>query len=156
MRQLAVDTFNLTDPTPLFVERRSAELGDTVEIEETINTMKAVRRHPGSHPLAFTPTKRKYPITSVQYDLPFAIDLEKVIRRQLDPAVAVDHAAQALSRLYTETVLDAIDAACASGSDHYSRALRQTVATNLGQTELEAALRCRVRGNPQDGLDWYL
>lgn len=139
-RQLVADQFALTDPTPLFVNNRSARLGDTVELEEVINTMKAVRRHPGSHPLAFTPTKRKYAITSVQYDLPFAMDLEKILRRQLDPSVFVDHAAQALSRLYVETVLDAVDAAC-TGNDHYGRALAASVATNVDSTTLDAVLR---------------
>jgi len=140
VRQLAVDQFNLTDPSPLFVNRASAQLGDTLEIEETVNTMKAVRRHPASHPLAFTPTKRKYPITTVQYDLPFAMDLEKILRRQLDPAVVVDHSAQALSRLYTDTILDGVDAAC-TGNDHYGRALRGTVATAVDATTLDAVLR---------------
>lgn len=139
-RQLAEDMFDLSDPTPLFVNRKGALLGDTVELEETINTMKAVRRHPGSHPLAFTPTKRKYPLTSKQYDLPFYMDLEKILRRQSDPGVFVDHAAEALSRLYVETVLGAIDAAC-TGNDHYGRALRSSVATSVDQTTLDAALR---------------
>jgi hypothetical protein len=140
VRQLAVDMFNLTDPTPLFVDRRDARLGDTIELEETINTMKAVRRHPASHPLAFTPTKRKYPITTLQYDLPFAMDLEKILRRQLDASVFVDHAAEALSRLYVETTLNAIDAA-ATGNDHYSRAQRASVATSVDQTTLDGVLR---------------
>jgi hypothetical protein len=140
VRQLAVDMFSLTDPTPLFVDRRDARLGDTIELEETINTMKAVRRHPASHPLAFTPTKRKYPITTLQYDLPFAMDLEKILRRQLDASVFVDHAAEALSRLYVETTLNAIDAA-ATGNDHYSRAQRASVATSVDQTTLDGVLR---------------
>ena len=140
VRQLAVDTFNLTDPTPLFVTRQSANLGDTIELEETVNTMKAVRRSPGSHPLAFTPTKRKFPIVTGQYDLPFAMDLEKIIRRQLDPGVFVDHAAEALSRLHVSTTLSAIDTA-ATGTDHYTRAQRGTVATAVDQNTLDALLR---------------
>ena len=102
--------------------------------------MKAVRRHPASHPLYFTPTKRKYPITTAQYDLPFWMDLEKILRRQLDPSVYVDHAAEALSRLYVSTTLSAIDAA-ATGNDHYSRAQRGSVATNVDSTTLDAVLR---------------
>ncbi|MBU8920974.1 MAG: hypothetical protein KOO63_03855 [Bacteroidales bacterium] len=140
VRQLSEEQFNLTDPTPLFAERRSAQLGDTIELEETVNTMKAVRRHPASHPLAFTPTKRKYPINTMQYDLPFAMDLEKILRRQLDPAVYVDHAAEALSRLYVETTLSAIDAS-ATGNDHYGRAQRGSVATAVDQNTLDAVLR---------------
>lgn len=140
VRQLAVEQFNLTDPTPLFVNRQTAALGDTIELEDTVNTMRAVRRSPASHPVAFTPVKRKFPITTSQYDLPFAMDLEKILRNQLDPAVFVDHAAEALSRLFVETTLSAIDAA-ATGNDHYGRALRQTVATTLDQTTLDAALR---------------
>jgi hypothetical protein len=140
VRQLAVDTFDLSDPTPLFVERRSAALGDTIELEENVNTMKAVRRSPASHPLAFTPVKRKYPIVTGQYDLPFAMDLEKIIRRQQDPSVFVDHAAEALSRLYVDTTLTTIDAA-ATGTDHYGRAQRFSVATNVDATTLDSAIR---------------
>jgi hypothetical protein len=140
VRQLATDQFMLTDPSPMFVNRQDARLGDTIEIEETVNTMKAVRRHPASHPLAFTPTKRKYPITTIQYDLPFAMDLEKIIRRQLDASVFVDHAAEALSRIMVSTTLGAIDTAC-TGNDHYSRALRASVATNVDATTLDGVLR---------------
>jgi len=139
-RQLAVDQFNLIDPSPMFVTRRSAELGETVELEEVINTMKAVRRHPASHPMTFTPTKRKYQLTSGQYDLAFAMDLEKILRGQLEPSVFVDHASQALTRLYTETVLDAVDTAC-TGTDHYGRDLRDSVATAVDSTTLDAVLR---------------
>ena len=140
VRQIAVDEFALSDPTPLFVNRASAMLGDTIEIEEVVNTMKAVRRHPASHPQAFTPTKRKFPITTKQYDLPFAIDLEKVLRRQLSASVFAEHAAQALSRLMVETVLDAVTAAC-TGNDHYGRALNFDIATAVDSTTLDAALR---------------
>jgi len=140
VRQIAVDQFDLTDPTPLFVNRASAELGETLELEETVNTMKAVRRHPGSHPLAFTPTKRKFPITTVQYDLPFAIDLEKIIRGQLDASVFADHAAEALSRVFVETTVAAIDAA-ATGNDYYGRAQSSSVATNIDLSTLDAAIR---------------
>lgn len=140
VRQLAVDEFMLSDPTPLFVNRADADLGQTIEIEEVINTMKAVRRHPASHPLAFTPTKRKYPISTKQYDLPFFMDIEKILRRQLEPSVFAEHAAQALSRVYIETVLGAVDAA-ATGTDHYGRAIASSIATTLDQTTLDAALR---------------
>jgi len=140
IRQLAQDQFALTDPSPLFVNRASAELGQTLEVEEVVNTMKAVRRHPGSHPLAFTPSKRKYPVTTAQYDLPFAIDLEKILRRQLSADVFVDHAAEALSRLYVETVLGAVEAAV-SGNDHYGRAMTSSVGTAVDATTLDAALR---------------
>jgi len=140
VRQIAVDEFALTDPTPLFVNRASADLGDTIEIEEVVNTMKAVRRHPASHPQAFTPTKKKFPISTKQYDLPFAIDLEKVLRGQLDAGVFATHAAQALSRLMVETVLDAISAACV-GTDHYGRALNFNIATTVDATSVDNALR---------------
>jgi hypothetical protein len=140
VRQIAVDEFALTDPTPLFVNRASASLGQTLEVEEVINTMKAVRRHPGGHPLAFTPTKRKFGISTKQYDLPFGMDLEKIIRRQLDPSVFAEHAAQALSRVTVSTVLGAIDAG-ATGADHYGRNLAATIATNVDQATLDGVLR---------------
>ena len=140
VRQIAVDEFALTDPTPLFVNRASAALGQTLELEEVINTMKAVRRHPGSHPLAFTPTKRKFGISTKQYDLPFAMDLEKIIRRQLDPSVFAEHAAQALSRVVVSTVLGAIDAA-ATGTDHYGRNLAATKSGDIDATTLDGVLR---------------
>ena len=140
VRQIAVDEFSLTDPTPLFVNRASASLGQTLEIEEDINTIKAVRRHAGGHALAFTPTKRNFPVTTRQYDLPFAMDLEKIIRRQLDPSVFAEHAAQALSRIVVSTVLGAIDAA-ATGVDHYNRALSATKVGDIAATTLDAVLR---------------
>lgn len=140
VRQIAMDEFNLTDVSPLFVNRESAELGQTLELEETINTMRCVRRHPGSLPLAFTPVKRKFPITTVEYDLPFWMDLERVLRRQVEPSVFAEHAAQALSRTWVDTILDAVDAA-AVGNDHYGRALRFTKATDIDNTTLDAAIR---------------
>lgn len=140
IRQLVVDEFNLTDPTPLFVNRASAELGQTIELEEYVNAMRMTRRHPGSQALAFSPIKRKYPIVTREYDLPFSIDLEKVIRRQLTPAIFAEHAAQALSRVWVNTVLTTIDAA-ATGVDHYGRALRFTKVGDVDQTTLDSALR---------------
>ena len=140
VRQIAVDEFSLSDPSPLFVNRAAASLGQTLEVEEVINEMKAVRRHPGGHPLAFTPSKRKFPISTKQYDLPFAMDLEKIIRRQLEPSVFAEHAAQALSRVTVSTVLGAIDAA-ATGTDHYGRNLAASVGTNIDATTLDGVLR---------------
>lgn len=140
VRQIATDTFELTDPTPLFVNRASANLGDTIELEETVNTMKAVRRSPASHPLAFTPTKRKFPITTVQYDLPFTMDLEKIIRGQLDASVFAEHAAEAMSRVFVETTIGAIDTA-ATGNDYYGRAQASTKATSIDSSTLDAAIR---------------
>ncbi len=140
VRQIATDIFELTDPTPLFVNRASANLGDTIELEETVNTMKAVRRSPASHPLAFTPTKRKFPITTVQYDLPFTMDLEKIIRGQLDASVFAEHAAEAMSRVFVETTIGAIDTA-ATGNDYYGRAQSSSVATAIDATTLDAAIR---------------
>lgn len=140
VRQIAVDEFALTDPTPLFVNRATAALGQTLEVEEVVNTMKAIRRHPGGHPLAFTPTKRKTSISTKQYDLPFAMDLEKVIRRQLDPSVFAEHAGQALSRVVVSTVLGAVDAA-ATGTDHYGRNLAATKSGDIDATTLDGVLR---------------
>lgn len=140
VRQIAVDEFSMSDPSPLFCNRANAALGETIEIEEVINTMKAVRRHPGGHPLAFTPTKRKFGISTKQYDLPFAMDLEKIIRRQVEPSVFAEHAAQALSRVVVATVLGAVDAA-ATGNDHYARALASTKSGDIDATTLDAALR---------------
>lgn len=140
VRQVAVDEFALTDPTPLFVNRATASLGQTLEVEEVVNTMKAIRRHPGGHPLAFTPTKRKTGISTKQYDLPFAMDLEKIIRRQLDPSVFAEHAAQALSRVVVTTVLGAIDAS-ATGTDHYGRNLAATKSGDIDATTLDGVLR---------------
>lgn len=140
VRQIAIDEFALTDPTPYFVNRASAALGQTLEIEEVINTMKAIRRHPGGHPLAFTPTKRKFPITTKQYDLPFAMDLEKILRRQIDPSVFAEHAAQALSRVVVSTVLGAIDAS-STGVDHYGRNIAATKSGDIDATTLDGVLR---------------
>jgi hypothetical protein len=140
VRQIAVDQFMLSDPTPLFVNRKDAALGETVEIEEVVNTMKAVRRSPGAGALAFTPSKRKYSLTTSQYDLPFFIDIEKVLRRQQEASVFADHAAQALSRLFVETTVNAISAACV-GTDHYGRNLNANVATTVTDVVLDGVLR---------------
>lgn len=140
IRQLAIDEYSLTDPTPLFCQRASAELGQTIELEEYVNGMRMVRRHPGSQALVYTPIKRKYPITTREYDLPFGIDLEKVIRRQLTPSIFAEHAAQALSRVWVNTVLGAIDAA-ATGTDQYGRNQRFTKVGDVDQTTLDNALR---------------
>jgi hypothetical protein len=142
IRQLAIDEFVLTDPTPLFCMRAQAELGQTIELEEYVNSMRMVRRFPGSQALVFQPIKRKYPIVTKEYDLPFGIDLEKVLRRELTPAVFAEHAAQALSRIWVNTVLTTIDAAEAAGStDHYGRPLRFTSVGSLIQTSLDSALQ---------------
>jgi hypothetical protein len=140
IRQLAIDEFVLTDPTPLFCMRAQAELGQTIELEEYVNSMRMVRRHPGSQSYVFQPVKRKFPIVTKEYDLPFGIDLEKVLRRELTPAVFAEHAAQALSRIWVNTVLGAIDSA-ATGVDHYGRSQRFTSVGSLSQTSLDSALQ---------------
>ena len=63
-RETVMDGFAMTDPTPIFTERREGELGNTYEFEKLINTFRVVKYAPGSDPQIFTPRKSKYTITT--------------------------------------------------------------------------------------------
>src|SRR5690625_1697213 len=48
LRQAIIDEFSLTDPTPIFTERREGALGQTYEFTELINTFRVVEYSPQS------------------------------------------------------------------------------------------------------------
>jgi hypothetical protein len=143
IRQLAQDTFMGTDPTDLILTRRQgAALGDWIEFEEYVNTAKVVERSLGGKSRIFTPHKNVYPITPTDWRIDFGFELEKVATKQIDVSVWVSQMAEAISRYYITSVLDAVDTACATGvTDAYSRAVRTAVSTNVDETTIDTALR---------------
>lgn len=144
IRQVVTDTFSLTDPTPIFTERRDARLGDKVEFEQLVNTFRVVKYAPQSHPLTFTPRKSKYTVSTSSYELAFGIELMKVMTRQHTIGEMAQMAAQALTRHYVNLTLTAIDAACAAGNnDMRGRALRSNIVGggDVTKTALDTQLR---------------
>ena len=149
IRNTVVDTFSMTDPTPIFTERRDARLGDTLEFEQLINTLRVVSYSPQSHPLTFTPRKAKYTITTAKYELAYGIPLEKIMTRQHKLGEFVSMAGEAITRHYVDLSLTAIDTACASGNtDIRGRALRTLAAgADVTKDEVDAALRRMYTAN---------
>jgi hypothetical protein len=142
-RETVVDQFSMTDPTPIFTERRTARLGDTWEFTRLVNTARAVRYTPNSHPLIFTPRKAKYPITTAGYELPVGIDLIKVLTRQFTVGDVSNMMGEAVTRHYVDLVLTAVDTACGpAATDIRGRALRSTVG---GPDVTQAALDTQIR-----------
>lgn len=138
LREVVIDEFSMTDPTPIFTERRSGTLGDTVEFERLIPTLRVVKYSPQSHPLVFTPRKTKYTITTAMHELAFYLPLFQIMTRQHSVGEYATMAAEALTRHYVDLTLTAIDKACASGTtDIKGRALR-TVQTS-GQVDIQKA-----------------
>jgi hypothetical protein len=149
IRQSVQDQFALTDPTPIFMERRDGEHGDTYEFEQLINTLRVVEYSPKSDPQIFTPRKGKWTISTSSYELAFGIDMFKVMRRQHSISDFVSMAAQAWTRFYANLSLTAINVGCATGvTDLKGRPVRTAAAgASVIQTELDAALRRMYAGN---------
>jgi hypothetical protein len=143
IREVVVDTFKLTDPTPIFTERRDGKFGDTYEFTKLINTLRVVEYSPQSLPTAFTPRKGVWTIKSASYELPFTIPLQKIMNGQHDLGEFAVMAAEALRRHYVTLVLTAIDTAAASGAvDLKGRPLRTMAAgADVVKAEIDAALR---------------
>lgn len=143
VRETVMDGFAMTDPTPIFTERRTGELGNKYEYTRLINTFRAVKYAPMSEPLIFTPRKAKYTITTAPYELPFGIDLQKILTRQHTVAEFSDMASEAVTRHYVNLVLTAVNAACGvAATDIRGRNLRTNVgASDVTQTALDAQLR---------------
>lgn len=142
-RETVMDGFAMTDPTPIFTERREGELGNTYEYEKLINTFRVVKYAPGSDPQVFTPRKGKYTITTASYELPVGIDLQKILTRQHSVATFANMSAEAITRHYVSLVLTAIDTACATGSvDIRGRDLRENVGgADVTQDAIDDQLR---------------
>lgn len=142
IRNVVMDEFSMTDPTPIFTERRDARLGDTIEFEELVNTLRVVKFAPNSHPLVFTPRKAKYSVTTAGYELAFGIPLIKVMTRQHSIGEYTSMASEALTRHYVNLTLSAIHTACMSNTDLRGRPLSSNVgAPDVTKEELDAALR---------------
>jgi len=152
-RETVVDGFAMTDPTPIFTERRDARLGDKHEFTKLINTLRVVKYAPMSEPLIFTPRKAKYTISTSAYELPVGIDLQKILTRQHTVAEFADMSAQAITRHYVNLTLTAIDTACATGvTDLRGRSLRTAAASqDVAQVDLDGQLR-RMYASNMDGL----
>ncbi len=152
-RETVVDGFSMTDPTPIFTERREGRLGDKHEFTKLINTLRVVKYAPMSEPLIFTPRKAKYTISTAMYELPVGIDLQKILTRQHEISEFADMSAQAITRHYVNLTLTAIDTACATGTqDIRGRNLRTAAAgVDLAQAELDGQLR-RMYASGMDGL----
>ena len=153
LRETVIDGFAMTDPTPIFTERRSGNLGDKHEFTKLINTLRVVKYAPMSEPLIFTPRKAKYTISTAAYELPMGIDLQKILTRQHTVAEFADMASQAITRHYVNLVLTAVDTACAAGvTDVRGRDLRTAAAgADVAQPELDEQLR-RMYASGMDGL----
>lgn len=143
VREAITDEFALQDMTPIFVTSREARLGDKIEFTRKHHGFRVVKYAPGGQPLIFTPTKSKYTVTTGAYDLPFGIELMKILLRQYEIADLTEMAGQALIRHNMELVLTAIDSACSvSATDQRGRALRTEAAgVDVAQDEIDEALR---------------
>lgn len=142
LREVVIDEFSMTDPTPIFTERRTGTLGDKIEFERLINTLRVVKYSPGSHPLAFTPKKAKYTVTTSMFELVWGVPLHQVMTRQRKIEDVVKFAAEALTRHYVKLVLEAVDTACTGNTDIRGRALSTSAAgATVAEAELDAAIR---------------
>lgn len=141
-RETVIDQFSMTDPTPIFTERRTGELGNTYEFTKLINTLRVVKYAPMSEPLIFTPRKAKYTISTSMFELPVGIDLQKILTRQHTVAEFAKMSSEAVTRHYVNLVLTAVDTAVTSATDIRGRNLRTSAAgSDIAQAELDAQLR---------------
>jgi len=143
VREAVTDTFRLSDPTPIFTERREGALGDTYEFEHLINTLRVVEYSPQSAPQIFTPRKSVHTIKTSSFEMAFGIPLQKVLVGQHTIGTYATMAGQALTRHYVDLTMTAVDKACAVGAvDLKGRALR-TMATgaDVAKAEVDGQLR---------------
>lgn len=143
LRESIIDEWAITDPTPIFTERREGVLGVTYEFERPINTFRVVEYSPMSHPNVFTLTKAKHTIKTDSYELAVGVPLQMLLTGQQDIAHYSEMAGQAMTKHNVELVLTAIDVACAAGAeDKRGRPLRTMAAgTDVAKAEIDAALR---------------
>jgi hypothetical protein len=141
VRQEISDVFALQDPTPIFCDSRNARLGDKVELTKKFNTLRVVKYAPGGQPMVFTPTKGKYTVSTSMFELPWGIELFKILTRQYTVADLTQMAGEAMIRHNLELVLTAINAA-ATGNDPQGRPIRTSAgAADVSENEVIAALR---------------
>lgn len=149
VRETVIDLFKMTDPTPIFTERRSGNLGDTYEFQKFINTLRVVEYSPNSDPGVFTPRKAKWTISTNSFEHAWGIDLIKVMTGQHTIGEYGQMAGEALTRHYVDLTLTAINVACATGvNDLKGRPVRTAAAgADVQKTEIDAALRRMVAFN---------
>lgn len=149
VRQSVADEFSLSDPTPLFTERREGNLGDTYEFTKLINTLRVVEYSPQSNPQVFTPRKGKRTIKTASHELAYGIPLHKILTGQYKLGDFVSMAGQAITRHYVDLTLTAVDVACASGAvDMRGRPLRTMAAgADVAKSEIDDALRRMYTAN---------
>lgn len=149
IREVIIDTFKMTDPTPIFTDRRDGTMGDHYEFERLINTLRVVEYSPQSEPQIFTPRKGKHAITTSAFELAYGIPLQKILNRQHTIGEFANMAAEAIRRHYVSLVLNAIDLSTKGGAvDLKGRALRTAAAgADVSKDELDAALRRMVAFN---------
>jgi hypothetical protein len=149
VREAVIDEFRMTDPTPIFTERRTGNQGDTYEYEKLVNTLRSVEYSPNSMPQIFTPRKTKWTIKTSQYEFAYGIDLQKIMSRQYTVGDFATMLRQALQRHYQNLVLTAINAGCGSGVvDARGRAVRTAAAgSSVIKAELDAAIRRMTSSN---------
>lgn len=146
IREAIEQEFRLTDPSSLFMTRRSLEHGNTYEFTKLINTFRVTEYAPGSDPQTFTPRKGKYPISTASHEIAWGIDLEALYTGQHDIATFVKFAGQAWVRHYAESALTVIDAA--TSGTFMGDALRTAAAgADVAKAEIDAALRRMYKYN---------
>jgi hypothetical protein len=143
IRESVIDTFKMTDSTPIFTERREGKQGDSYEFEQLINTLRVVEYSPQSDPQAFTPRKGLHTIKTNTFELAYGIPLQKVMNGQHTLGEFAGMAAEALTRHYNTMTLTAVDSACGVGAtDMRGRPLRTVAAgADVTKPEIDAALR---------------
>lgn len=146
VREAIEQEFRLTDPTAIFMTRRSLEHGNSYEFTRLVNTFRVCEYAPGSDPEIFSPRKGKYSIKTASHQINWGIDLEALWTGQHEIGTFVKFAAQALVRHYAETSLTVIDAA--TTSSFMGDALRTAAAgVDVAKTEIDAALRRMYKYN---------
>jgi hypothetical protein len=143
LRQAVDNEVSYTDPIPLMFQTRTAGLGDVIEFDSLINTLRVVEYSPHSHPLTYTPVKNKYTISTKMYEMAFGIPMLEIMSGRKNVGDYAKFAAQALQRHRLELGLTAIYTAVSSGAtDPAGRALYDTVTDDeVDEDTLKAGIR---------------
>lgn len=143
IRQAVDNIVAHTDPIPLLFEARDAKLGDTIEFDYLINTMRVVEYAPHSHPLTYTPLKNKYTISTKMYEMAYGIPMLEILTGRKSVGDYARFAAEAVQRHRFELGFGAIYTAVSGGAtDPAGRALYDTVsADEVDEDTLKEAIR---------------
>lgn len=144
IREAVTDEIAITDLTPVLTERRTATLGDKLEVEVKFNNLRVVQYSPQSHPLVFSPVKGKYTVSTEMFELAWGIELFKVMTRQHKLEDFVQYAAQAVTRHYQQFTLGGLYTGLWGQTDPRSRPLSTDLSAtspDITKVALDAALR---------------